>query len=99
MDSAVASLRSLGQRPWTLFAYLLALNALAYPYAGITHDARLYAMQVQNRIASGAYNDDLFFRYGSQDSYSLFSTLVAPVAASWGWSGVSFFSTCSATAC
>jgi hypothetical protein len=79
-QTAVTNLRALGERPWTLLVFLLALNAVAYPYAGITHDGRLYAMMVLNRMENGSYNDDLFLRYGSQDSYSLFSPAVVPLA-------------------
>lgn len=76
---ASESLTNLAGNPWALFAVLLAINALAQPYAGITHDSRLYSGQVLNRVENGAYADDLFFRYGSQDDYSLFSRLAAPV--------------------
>lgn len=84
LQNAMASLRALADRPLALFLFLLALNALAYPYAGVTHDARLYTMQVLNRMENGAYNEDLFFRHGSQDSYSIFSTAVAPLASLLG---------------
>ena len=76
---------SLAEKPWTLFWLLLAVNTVALPYAGITHDARLYSVQVLNQVEDGAYADDLFFRYGSQDQYSLFSRLAAPVV---GWLGL-----------
>src|SRR6266404_6233513 len=72
------ALARLAEKPWTLFVVLLAINALARPYGGITHDTRLYSVQVLNRVEDGAYADDLFFRYGSQDEYSLFSRLAAP---------------------
>ncbi len=85
LQNAAAALRALAERPWTLLLFLLALNALAQPYGGITHDARLYAMQVQNRSQNNAYQDDIFFRYGSQDQYSLFSPALAPLA---GWLGI-----------
>ncbi len=64
----------------TLWLVLLAVNALALPYAGLTHDARIYSFLVLNRIEDGAFADDLFFRYGSADHYSLFSLVVTPVA-------------------
>ena len=74
-----AALRALSHRPWTLFLVLFALNAVALPYAGFIHDARLYGVQVLNKVEGGAFTDDLFFRYGSQDKFSLFSPIVAPV--------------------
>ncbi len=73
------ALRSLSVQRWSLFALLLFLNALARPYQNLDHDSRLYAVQVMNRVHDGAYNDDLFFRYGTQDRYSVFSLVVAPV--------------------
>ena len=71
-------LAALGRRRGCLFALLLALNALAFPYLGITLDSRLYSFQVLNRVEGGACADDLFFRFGSQDQYSLFSRVTAP---------------------
>src|SRR5450755_3039009 len=78
-DLAAAAVRELMDRPWSLFFALLAVNAVALPYAGIVHDSQLYSAQVLNRVEGGAYADDLFFRYGSQDKYSLFSIAAAPV--------------------
>jgi hypothetical protein len=83
-ERAAAAVRELGGRPWTLFAVLLALNALALPYAGLVHDARLYGVQVLNKVEDGAFADDLFFRYGSQDRFSVFSTAAAPLVAAVG---------------
>jgi len=78
------ALARLADRPWLLFAVLLAVNTIARPYAGITHDARLYSVQVLNHVEGGTYADDLFFRYGSQDQYSLFSRLAGPLVALLG---------------
>jgi hypothetical protein len=77
-------LTALGERPWTLFCLALALNALAFPYQGIVLDSRLYSFQVLNRVEDGAFANDLFFRFGSQDQYSFFSRAAAPLAASVG---------------
>jgi hypothetical protein len=63
---------------------LLALNAMARPYASLAHDARLYGVQVLNQLENGAYNDDLFLRYGSQDQFSVFSRIVAPLVGLFG---------------
>ncbi|HVS37847.1 MAG TPA: hypothetical protein VMS17_19975 [Gemmataceae bacterium] len=78
-DQAVAALRELMDRPWSLFFALLAVNAIALPYKGILHDSQLYAVQVMNRVENGVYADDLFFRYGSQDRFSVFSIAAAPL--------------------
>ncbi len=82
--NASEALAGLADRPWTLFVVLLTVNTLAQPYAGIAHDARLYSGQVLNRVEDGAYADDLFFRFGSQDQYSLFSHLAAPLVNALG---------------
>src|SRR5437879_5055351 len=60
-EDAVARL---ADRPWALFIVLLCVNTLSHPYGGITHDTRLYSVQVLNHVEAGAYADDLFFRYG-----------------------------------
>ena len=70
--------------PVSLFCGLLLINAIAQPYSGLIHDARLYAVQVLNRVDPGLYADDLFLKYGSQDKFSLFSQTVAPFAGEFG---------------
>jgi hypothetical protein len=70
----------LARRPGVLLLVMLALNAVALGYAGFTHDARLYGVQVLNQVEPGSFADDLFFRFGSQDRYSVFSRAVAPAA-------------------
>jgi hypothetical protein len=67
-----------------LLLLLFCINSLAQPYAGITHDARLYSGQVLNHAEGGIYADDLFFHYGSQDDYSLFSRLASPLVRLFG---------------
>jgi hypothetical protein len=72
------ALARLADRPWSLLIVLFAINTATHPYVGITSDARLYSGQVLNRVEGGSYADDIFFQYGSQDEYSLFSLLAAP---------------------
>ena len=84
LSRAADALRQLADRPWTLFLLLLALNALARPCSITAHDARLYSLQVLNQAEPGAYADDIFLRYGSQDQYSLFSRVAGPLAAGLG---------------
>jgi hypothetical protein len=80
LSRAVSALKSLGEQPAALFCALLVLNAVVGAYVGLGHDARLYAGQVLHRLGEPCLADDLFFRYGSQDQYSLFSIVVAPLA-------------------
>jgi hypothetical protein len=76
----------LGSRPLYLFCLLVAANAVALPYSNFVHDANLYGVQVLNRVDPGRFANDLYFQYGSQDKYSVFSQLAAPLAA---WLGLS----------
>jgi hypothetical protein len=78
VGALVSMLRSLAERPGSLCCALLALNLLALPYAGLTRDSMLYSGQVLNRALGGYLDGDLFFKYGSQDSFSAFSPLLAP---------------------
>ena len=79
LGKAELAFAEFGRKARALFFLLLTVNSIALPYAGVTHDARLYSIQVVNQVEGGAYADDLFFRYGSQDEYSLFSRLASPV--------------------
>jgi hypothetical protein len=90
LEQAAATLRSLGERPRSLLLALCALNALVLPYGGLIHDAQLYGAQVLNRLDDHPLGDDLFFRYGSQDQYSLFSAVMAPLVWALGLS-IAFF--------
>jgi hypothetical protein len=77
-------LRALASRPGSLFCLLLAANALALPYRNFVHDANLYGVQVLNRVYPGHFAGDLYFQYGSQDRYSAFSIMAAPLVARLG---------------
>jgi hypothetical protein len=65
-------------------ALLLVLWIVAHPYFGIVHDARYYALQALQASNAEAYAGDLFFKYGSQDKYTFFTALYAPLV---GWLG------------
>ncbi|HEY6564069.1 MAG TPA: hypothetical protein VIY86_06205, partial [Pirellulaceae bacterium] len=75
---------------WRLLPLVLALSALFRPYSGLIHDARLYAFQVLDHIEPGQHTQDLFLKFGSQDRFSLFSTIMVPLARVCGLEG-SFF--------
>ena len=70
--------------PVTLVCLLLAANALVEPYRGLDHDSRLYAVQILERIHPGSFAGDLYLLYGSQDRYSVFTILMAPLVQLWG---------------
>jgi hypothetical protein len=60
------------------------MNSVGRPCSVTAHDARLYSLQALNQAEQGAYADDVFLRYGSQDQFSLFSQLVGPLVATIG---------------
>jgi hypothetical protein len=62
-----------------LWVSLCALWICARPYRGVRHDAILYLAQALDRLSPSIYSEDLFFRFGSQDRYSAFSFVMAPL--------------------
>lgn len=60
-----------------LFLLLLAIWLLGHPYQGMLHDATLYAVQALFHLHPERYGHDLFFLYGSQDEFTLFTPLYA----------------------
>src|SRR4051812_43722218 len=89
-DSLAQGLRDLSGRPSMLVGLLLLLNSIFMPYVGMIHDAQLYSGLVVNRIDPRVLGGDLFFQYGSQDQYSLFSPLMTPLVLILGVKGAFF---------
>lgn len=81
--------------PAFVLSGVLALIAFLWgqPYAGLVHDAQLYALQAATRIFPADLGADLFFRFGSQDRYSLFPTLHALLGRALGLSDASLLLT------
>lgn len=74
-------------RTWRLLPLLLLLAAswqLAHPWTGLWHDSRLYAVQAMRRLSPENFQNDLYFLYGSQDSFTVFSPLFAAGIAALG---------------
>jgi len=65
-------LRTLG---WT--GVVVAAFVLGRPYDGIKHDGVLYLAQALSRIYPDIFGGDVFFLWGSQDQYTLFTPLYA----------------------
>lgn len=84
LTRATEAIRRLAACPWTLFLLLLAFNAIARPCSSAAHDARLYSLQALNAAENGAFADDVFLRYGSQDQFSIFSRVIGPCVAIFG---------------
>jgi hypothetical protein len=68
----------------TAILALAAIWLLTHRYFGIQHDGLFYAVQALARITPDAYAGDIFFAFGSQDDYSLFSRLYAALIRSLG---------------
>jgi len=58
---------------------LAALWLLGRRYGGLVQDAPLYLLQGLRRLDPGTFGKDLFFAYGSQDAYTAFPYLYAPL--------------------
>lgn len=70
----------------TSILMIASLWLLAHPYLGVRCcDAQLYAVQALSHLYPEIYLKDIFFAYGSQDSYTLFSPLYARLIA---WVGL-----------
>ena len=67
-------------------SWIVALYFICNPYRGVRHDAVLYFGQMQLHLTPGWLRGDLFFLSNSQDGYSLFSTIFAPVLQALGLS-------------
>ena len=67
-------------------AWIVALYFICNPYRGVRHDAVLYFGQMQLHLTPAWLQHDLFFLFGSQDKYSLFSAFFAPVLQALGLS-------------
>jgi hypothetical protein len=52
---------------------------LSHAYRGIFHDATLYTLQALAHSSPESLSQDVFLRFGSQDRYSIFSSLYAAV--------------------
>ena len=80
----LCSLETLATKPATVLCAVLAVNSLTLPYAGLVHDARLYAAQVSVQVAPETFEHDLYLLHGSQDRFTLFSLVIYPVVALLG---------------
>lgn len=76
--------RLLPTRRLILIPALVALMLLAHPYEGLRHDGVLYFAQVLRQSRVPGLGADLFFAGGSQDSFSIYAPLIAPLYALLG---------------
>lgn len=81
---------ALADSPLSLLFVLLGIRLWTSPYGGFVHDAQLYSIQALHRSSGNSYARDLFFLFGSQDEYSAFSLVMAPLVGVLGVS-IAFF--------
>jgi len=62
---------------WACACGLVGIWLLAHPYYGLVHDGLLYAGQGLLALKPEVFRNDLFFLFGSQDEYTVFSPLYA----------------------
>ena len=67
-----------------LFLSCILAEAMLHSYRGIVHDARLYTLQALARLDPQSLGQDVFLRFGSQDSFTIFSPIYAAVIQSIG---------------
>ncbi len=65
-------------------AALFSLWIATHPYRGVVHDGRLYTIQALNTLQPGRFAQDLYFKFGSQDSLASFSLIYGPLVAAFG---------------
>lgn len=68
---------------------MLALWLATHPWHGIWHDALLYAVQALRRLYPANFRDDLYFLFGSQDAFTVFSPIYAAAIEILGLQGAS----------
>lgn len=49
------------------------------PYYGIVHDALFYMLQAIHELNPNRFAEDLYFKFGSQDEFTMFSIIYAPL--------------------
>lgn len=74
---ALSTVRSGSIPIWFGALVVAALWMLARPYIGLRHDGILYVGQALLHLLPQTMSRDVFFAYGSQDSFTLVSSLLA----------------------
>lgn len=79
-----ADVRSKTEGVWLPVALLAAAWVAAHPYFGLIHDARFYLLDAMEALQPGRFRQDLFFKYGSQNSFTIFTWLYKPLVGAAG---------------
>jgi len=67
-----------------LFCAVLVLWLATRRYFGLSQDARFYALEALRALDPNRYAGDLYFQFGSQGGFSLFTSLYRPLVALFG---------------
>jgi hypothetical protein len=68
----------------SMLMLVAALWIATRPYYGVIHDARLYVAEALRALQPERFADDLYFRFGSQDQFTIFAPLFAPAVSILG---------------
>lgn len=74
-------------RRWRMAALLCAVALLwltTRPYFGAVFDARFYMIEALNALDPARFADDLYFKFGSQGNFSIFTQLYQPLLPLFG---------------
>lgn len=71
-----------------LLVFAVALWLIARGFPGIRHDGTLYLAQALMQRYPDSIGADMFFAYGSQDQFTIYSPLYAWLADMFGWSAI-----------
>jgi len=74
-------------RTFGLGLLIIALWTATRPYQGIFHDSRFYTVEALNTLLPGRFSHDLYFQYGSQGQFTIFSLIYSPLISALGLSG------------
>jgi hypothetical protein len=77
--------RGLDPRSGLLLVLIAVLSILTRPYPGIaaSNDSRYYFIEALRELAPSRFANDLYFEFGSQNQYTLFSRILAPALSMW----------------
>jgi hypothetical protein len=78
----------------TMLILLAVLWLATRPYAGVVHDARFYMVQALHSLHPSRFAEDLYFKFGSQDQFTIFTKLYAPLVSALGVGGAGIAATC-----
>lgn len=87
LASPARLLQSWGRRETMLLLALLAVWPVVRPWMGVWHDGQLYAVQAMHLLYPEQFSKDLYFLFGSQDQFTLFSPLHSAFIRAFGLTG------------